>query len=258
MAWEWSAAGSVVAAVIASYVLFILPTQWLKVERVKLPLGWGIKVLHVSDLHVEKNRIPPQRLARLVDAERPDFICLTGDFLDSMRAIRRLDRYLSALCRGEARVYAVLGNHDDKAGQRRALAAHLARRGIRVLLNEAEDAGVCWVIGIDDFRTRRADPARAFARVPPGVRRLLLTHDPNVLALVREPYDLALAGHLHGKQFNLPGLFWLRPMGPLPRRGIYQGLHRLPEGWLYISKGVGQVGLNARLFVRSEVSVVEL
>jgi uncharacterized protein len=50
----------------------------------------------------------------------------------------------------------------------------------------------------------------------------------------------------------------LKPMGELPRRGIYKGLHESEQGTYYISKGIGQTGVNARLLVRSEVTVHEL
>ena len=88
---------------------------------------------------------------------------------------------------------------------------------------------------------------------------VVITHDPNVVLNIPPlRFDYLMAGHLHGKQFNVPGLYWLKPMGELPKLGVYKGLHQLPQGLIYISKGLGQVGINLRFLVRSELTVHHL
>ncbi|EGL16740.1 hypothetical protein HMPREF9413_4773, partial [Paenibacillus sp. HGF7] len=45
------------SAAACAYLFLIVPTMWLKVERVRVPAGLGIKILQISDLHVEKLRV---------------------------------------------------------------------------------------------------------------------------------------------------------------------------------------------------------
>jgi predicted MPP superfamily phosphohydrolase len=54
----------VILLIIAYYFFLILPTQWLKIERIHYPCGLGIRVLQISDIHVEKLRIRHKRLNR--------------------------------------------------------------------------------------------------------------------------------------------------------------------------------------------------
>jgi uncharacterized protein len=67
------------------YLSFILPTQWLKIERIKYPLELNLKILQISDLHVERLRISPSRIAAIINDEKPDYIFITGDFTVSVK-----------------------------------------------------------------------------------------------------------------------------------------------------------------------------
>lgn len=242
------------------YLLFIFPTQWLKIERVKLPLGLGVKLLQVSDLHMERLRISPWQIQALIEREGPDMIVLTGDFLDTERALLKLKRYLQVFSpkRTSIPCYAVLGNHDYMLHHVQPLVDLLHYYDIPTLRNQALDFGRFVLIGVDDYETGHHDGKLAYAQCPHAKARIVLQHDPNYILENQLPFDYLLSGHLHGKQFNLPYLFWFKNMGPLPRMGIYKGFHTSPQGPYYISKGIGQSGINARLFVRSEVTIHEL
>ena len=253
--WTW------VAACLAGlggvgYATTVLPTRWLKVERVDWQLGLRRTILQVSDLHVERNRVSPERLASICRSERPDYICLTGDYVDSERAIVRLLPYLGALQASDVPMYAVLGNHDYKLrGRIGALISCLEKHGVTVLRNEAVVLDGFNLVGIDDYQTRRSDERAAYRNVREGLPVIVMTHDPTFVLAARRPFDALMAGHLHGKQFQLPFFYYLKPMGPLAKRGIYAGMHRVEAGPYYISKGVGQSGINLRFLVRSEVTV---
>lgn len=240
------------------YALFIVPTQWLKVERIDRPLGLNVTMLQLSDLHVEKLRIKPERIVRLIREERPDYIMVTGDFTQKEAYLLRLRRYLDVLRSSGVPVYAVLGNHDHHMRKVIRLVKLLQDYGIHLLRNEHLRVGGFQLIGIDDFDSGKSNISRAFAGVTPELPRIVITHDPNVVLELEKPYDYLMAGHLHGKQVNLPLFFRLRPMGKLPAMGIYKGLHTNRWGTYYISKGLGQTMYNIRLFVRSEATVHRL
>lgn len=246
--------------ILSVYPLLILPTRWLKVERIKRPLGLDLKLLQISDLHIERLRISPAQIQALIERESPDLIVLTGDFVDKAKSLLTLRRYLDVLSPTRTRIpcYAVLGNHDYLLARIQPLIDLIHYYGIHLLRNEAVDLGNFTLIGVDDYDSRHHDANKAYANVPATKKRIVLQHDPNYILENQLPFDYLLSVHLHGKQFNIPFLFWLKNMGPLPRMGIYKGVHTCPEGTYYISKGLGQSGINARFLVRSEVTVHEL
>ncbi len=237
------------------YGLFILPTQWLKIERITHFLGLHLTILQISDMHVEKLRISPTRLQRVLQQETIDYIFLTGDFCDKAKSVPRLQPYLAVMRGSGIPIFAVLGNHDYRVKPLGVLLDQLMAYGVSILRNTHVRLPGFQLVGIDDLRTRHADVKLAYTQVDGVLPTIILTHDPNVVLGMDKKFDYLMAGHLHGRQFNVPGLFLLKPMGPLSRMGIYQGLHHHGKGAYYISKGVGQVGINARLFVRSEVTL---
>jgi uncharacterized protein len=239
------------------YLTCVLPTMWLKVERVKVPLQADLKILQISDMHVEHNRISPRTLQTLITVEQPDIICLTGDFLDLSSSFLLLVPFLQALQSTRIPVYAVLGNHDYNLKKPQTLKILLREYGIVVLENEGVVVKSINLVGIDDFCTGHSDE-RAFQFVEEGKPVVVMTHDPTITMSMNHSFDYLFSGHLHGKQFAIPFLFKFIDMGPLASSGVYQGLHQCGKGLFYISKGIGQSRINLRFLVRSEVTIHEL
>src|SRR5437016_12981609 len=76
------------------------------------PAHDGLRVAHLTDLHVGM-LTPDRKILRaleVAEAERPDLVLLTGDFVCySPKFVGRLAELVRGL---SAPVYAVLGNHD--------------------------------------------------------------------------------------------------------------------------------------------------
>lgn len=244
----------------AIYFLFIFPTQWLKVERNKYPCGLGIRALHISDVHVEKLRIRPGRLKRLIETEKPDYIFLTGDFTEKPRYLTKVKRFAQAISSTGIPAFAVLGNHDHRLNPAalQELIRILEHEGIQVLRNRSIAAEGFQIVGIDDYGSKKSKIDKAFKHVDPRKPVLVLTHNPNLVLQLKRSYTLLMAGHFHGMQINVPFLFRYINKGKLAAQGIYKGRHTGTYGTFYISKGIGQAGVNARFLMRSEVTVHEL
>ncbi|MCI3927158.1 metallophosphoesterase [Paenibacillus sp. TRM 82003] len=250
---------SFIVVCVAVYFLFIFPTQWVKVERIRVPLGLGVRIVQISDLHVEKLRVSPERLRTLVECEKPDYLFLTGDYTQRLRYVPKVDLYLKELQQVGVPIYAVLGNHDYRLRwDMWALFDIFRKRDIPLLQNEAVRMRDFTIIGIDDLVSGRARASKAFQDVGHDEKTIVITHDPNISSKIRQPFDYLMSGHLHGKQFQVPFLYYFKEKGPLARKGIYKGLHRNAYGTFYISKGIGQAQINARFLVRSEITVHEL
>src|SRR5690606_30746027 len=133
-----AATAAVILALIGIYLLFILPTQWVYLARVRHPAGIGKRIVQVSDIHVEKLNITHDRLCRMIAGEQPDYIFLTGDFTEKHRHLPKVDRLLTKLKTIPAPIYAVLGNHDYRMGDEAAALLELFRaHDIPVLRNES-------------------------------------------------------------------------------------------------------------------------
>ncbi|SDO78972.1 hypothetical protein SAMN04487897_12258 [Paenibacillus sp. yr247] len=246
---------SIVILILLFYISFILPTQWLKIEQIKHSLNLNLKILQISDLHVERLRISPSKITTIIHRENPNYIFITGDFTKRRKSLSKLEMYLKALTICNVPIYCVLGNHDYQQKNVKDLINLLRKYGLHLLINESVPLDQFELIGIDDFDSGMSNIEASFQTVDHSRIKVVITHDPNVVLQLNKDYDFLMAGHLHGKQFNIPYFFRIKNAGDLPRRGIYKGLHTNQYGTYYISKGIGQTGINARFLVRSEITM---
>ena len=238
----------------------------VSVEQVEIvlpglhPVHDGIRVAHMSDLHVG-SLTPAERIRDAIGQAnrlRPDLVVMTGDYLTQERkGVGLVRELLGGL---EAPAYATLGNHDRWVDPRGAAAA-LEHLGYEVLENENTTFNLrgepFTLVGIDDLKTRHADPRRAVAGARSG-SRLYLAHVPKTAELLsswEEPCVL-LSGHTHGGQVNIPvfvpALRWLA--GERYQSGRYDvGAVRL-----YVNRGVGNVGLPLRVNAPPELALITL
>jgi predicted MPP superfamily phosphohydrolase len=226
----------------------------------------GLRVLHLSDLHVHSGSDLAWQVPDLVADVPHDLLCYTGDFIDVDDDIASLATLLERLPRG-AQTYAVLGNHDyipfgrsRGANDVQRLRAVLAAAGITTLANEARAlyGGALYVVGVDDPASRRDDIERAVADVPGEACTLVLAHSPDVaLRLKAHRAGLILAGHTHGGQIRLSRIGPLLTLSDLPRHlamgvGMYRGVP------LFVSRGIGYSGLYIRIGSPAEVALLTL
>lgn len=248
---------------------FLLTTNEIEVkvnstEQKNNPDNGSLRILHLSDLHMENLSITAEQIVKTNETETFDLIAITGDLLDRKRSIPHAVRYIEQLWQLQPTlgIYVVFGNHDYvlPADKLAYLKTELERIGCIVLCNETRTVdsalGKLHIIGIDDYATRRSDLGKTFAPVTDDGVRLVLTHDPNIVLQMKDyRYDYLLAGHFHGGQIHWPKPYHLVKMGKLPRMNIVQGLHYHDDRPFYISEGLGQTGLNIRLRSRPELTI---
>ncbi|MFC4076639.1 metallophosphoesterase [Salinithrix halophila] len=224
----------------------------------------GLRILHLSDLHMEKLSISPESLLERIKGEPIDLIALTGDYLDTAPMRARFLEYLEKIQTLNPRygTYAVFGNHDYCiADHLPALQKEMEKRGCIVLKNEHRSIELgnrkLNIIGIDDYYTRRSDVDQAYQGVEEGIN-LVLTHDPNIVLDMGYHFDYLLSGHFHGGQIHWPKPYHLKKMGKLPHLNMISGLHYHEQRAFYISDGLGQTGINLRLRCRPEITLHSL
>lgn len=231
------------------WAAFVEPRR-LEVTRHALGEGAGrLRVVHLTDLHVDSLGSLAERVPREVAALEPDLIVITGDTLTSpldpgeQAAARALLGALSA----PLGVWGCLGNHEAWVGPE-ALGAWA---GVRLLRGASQALpGLALTLhGVEDPRGPLPTPG-------PGLD-LLLCHYPAIFPRAAQAgFELVLAGHSHGGQVRVPLLG--APILPFDCDGFDQGWFQRGESRMYVSRGVGTSILPLRFACRPELALIEL
>jgi len=193
---------------------------------------------------------------------KPDLMVLTGDYVDNSH--KYIEPAVSALrkLKSPNGIMAVLGNHDHWAGAEltkdifNKYRVHVITNNNRLI--EIKDKAIC-IAGVGDFMEDNQDLKKAFQGVPSDMPRILLSHNPDYAEVMpkNERVDLVLAGHTHGGQVRLP--FSIAPVTMSKYGQKYTGgLVRLANTQVYVSRGVGVVGLPIRFNCPPEITLITL
>ena len=263
---------SIFLASLLAYARFVEP-RILNIERTTISLDNAnsvsspVKLALFSDTHlgVFRNAMPMQRIVDSINSENPDAVLIAGDFLYHL-AEHQIPVSLAPIGDIRAPVYAVLGNHDvgfPGADFRRELKEALRRLGVILVENQAHSVvlgGRKMVIaGASDLWENQQD--FSFSSKLSDVPVLLLTHNPDTAYEMPADvhYDLMLAGHTHGGQIRIPGLF--RSVIPTDH-AFDKGLHRIRmasgERQVFVTPGTGMVGLPMRLGMPPRIDILTL
>jgi uncharacterized protein len=199
----------------------------------------------------------------LLNSLSPDLIALGGDFVQGKQARPFIQPCFGALAelRAPLGVFAVPGNHDHWDGIRFIRSA-MRDHGIIDLTNTGRwiEAGAdrLRIAGVDDLWAGRPQLDPALGDMSTQDASILLCHNPDyVETLTDERVGLVLSGHTHGGQIMIPGVtsrFIPSKYGMKYAAGLVQG----PVAQVYVSRGVGTMGIPLRLACPPEVNLLTL
>jgi uncharacterized protein len=253
------------------YGVFVERTDF-RLREIEVPLPGlaadldGLRILHLSDIHLSAF-LSEAELARVIDACRelhPHLAAVTGDLISTRgdpldACIRQLARL-----RSDAGAFACMGNHERVASAEQHAAEAGARAGIRFLRgrNEALRFGQSTLnlAGVDyqpgSQRSRYLVGAERL--VDPAACNVLLSHNPDVFPVAaRQGYNLMLAGHTHGGQVTVEILDQTINPARFFTPYVY-GLYRSGAAAAYVTRGIGTIGLPARIGAPPEISLLRL
>ena len=242
----------------------------------------GMKIVLISDLHLSSFYGHYEWLDGVVTAinnEKPDLLVNAGDFITfGWQEFGSCDTILRKAGAGSG-AFAICGNHDDGSYYpgysesyaqqcREKLSEKITASGYTLLsdttvLTEHNGAPIA-VTGIvthgHHFDMSYGNFKKAFELIPDSVFILLLVHDPDAWDAAsqndRLP-QLALAGHTHGMQAGLP---W--PGGYVSPASVFhkywRGLYSKEDRYLYVTTGMGTIGMALRIFMPPEIVVITL
>lgn len=247
--------------------LFHRESTWVEINHYSVPAdgiesSGPVRVVHLTDLHLGPwiTVSSLRRAVEAVNALRPDYVLITGDFVTHFREyIPGCGEALAGL-KAKSGVIAVLGNHDHWVDGS-YIRSSLADAGVTLLANAGhvpgDDSGVVFA-GVDDNYTRRHDLALALQGLPEDGFRILLSHSPDIFDEAGESgVDVILCGHTHGGQVRAPFIGALYIPSAFGSR--YSG------GWyhsgkvsMYVNRGLGEVFPPVRFLCRREIAVFDL
>lgn len=224
----------------------------------------GLRIVQLSDIHYGPffGAAELRRAVAMANETRAHIAVVTGDLItrvgDDLAGCVGLLKEL----RAEAGVFGCHGNHEKYAGVAEE-ATRLARRhGIAMLRSgrvvlRFGDARLN-LAGVDYFGTGTRTLPFFAPLADRAACNVLLQHNPaHFPDAARAGFDLMLAGHTHGGQVNLPVLSQNINVARAFTQYV-RGPYELGASRLYVSCGLGTVGVPVRLGAPPEVSLIRL
>ncbi len=242
-----------------------------RIEEVDIPVPnlpadlSRLRIVQLSDLHLGPF-LSEAQLARVIDAANelcPDIALVTGDLISS--AADPVDVALSQCARLRAdRILGCLGNHEGYAQLEDYVAAKGGDKGMRFLRMQAESlrfgSAELNFGGVDYQRFQDSDNyiPGAGSLIRPGAVNILLSHNPDVFpTAARQGWDVTLAGHTHGGQVTVEILNQTLNLARIYTRYV-SGLYRMGRSSCYVTRGIGTIGIPARVGAPPEITLIRL
>ncbi len=226
----------------------------------------GLKLLHVSDIHLSPFLSVPE-LERVIDAcreLRPNIALVTGDLISTKgdpldACIRQVARLKS-----DMGIYGCMGNHERYAQAEAYTERAGAQAGILFLRGGTQSLSVgratLNLAGVDyqAMAGRKTYLKTVAGLTQPGAFNLLLSHNPDVFPMAeRQGWNLTLSGHTHGGQVNVEILESSFNPARFLTPYVY-GLYTLGASVEYVTRGIGTIGIPARIGAPPEVALLRL
>ena len=250
----------------------------------KLPLAFdGIKVCHVSDIHVGslRNRLAVRGGIDMITNEKPDVIFFTGDLVnDKAKELIGWGDDLSKI-KAPLGVFSVLGNHDygeytsweneiSKTKNFNDLLTAQKEFGWNLLRNQntriTVDEESINIIGVENWSASRRFQQYgkldvAYEGLNKNEFKLLMSHNPShwnahVTNNFRD-IDLTLSGHTHGLQYGIDiGEFRVSPVRLAYKQ--WADLYTSNNQYIYVNRGFGFMGYPGRVGILPEITILTL
>jgi predicted MPP superfamily phosphohydrolase len=256
-------------AIAAGYGVFIERND-LRLSTVDVPVRGlprdlnGLRLVQVSDIHLSPylSRSELRRAVDMANETRAHIALVTGDLIsmigdpldDCLEELKRL--------RADAGVIGCMGNHEVYTHSLEYVTRQGGRIGIDFLRSANRvfrfgDARVNFA-GVDYQKFHSDYLAGAEKLIEPGIPNVLLSHNPDVFPVAaRKGYDVTISGHTHGGQITAEILDHNISIARFYTRYVY-GLYRRGDASIYVTRGIGTVGVPARLGAPPEVALIRL
>lgn len=230
-----------------------------------------IKIIQFSDTHIKEN-FSYKNLNKVVDninKHNPDIVVFTGDLYDNYAKYNDDSNIIKELQHINAKYakIAVWGNRDHGGGGARAYETIMEQAGFIVLKNEnycitTDTNKQILITGLDERMLGNPILPKT-SKLTSANYALLLLHEPDIIdSLDSSLYDLALSGHSHGGQIDIPFIPVInqKAVNATAFSTKYiSGLYELNNTTkMYVNTGIGTTHVSARFGVTPEISIFNI
>ncbi|MBP9490041.1 MAG: metallophosphoesterase [Aliarcobacter sp.] len=231
-----------------------IQTLDISVKNIKLH---DLKILHLSDLHINKKTTLEnvQNLVNICNDLVFDFCVITGDIIDTK--VKFIKKQLQILNSLKSKVYYISGNHDLFYGLE-DLKNELTN--FIFMDNECKNFiyknETIFLVGLPDRFSKFFGIKREEEKIKNHLLNepsIFISHQPKDYKIaVDSKANLFLCGHTHGGQIY-PFHYFVRLIQP-----FLAGLFYKKDTAIYVNKGIGTWGLNFRYKANAEITIVKL
>lgn len=228
----------------------------------------GYSIALVTDVHssMYMTEADMKEYVRLINGMGTDMVLVGGDLVNgSADEILPFAEAFSG-ARAPDGIFGVLGNHDFYTREPDRVAEVATSGGVRILRDELHTVrrggSSLTLLGIDDAGTGSSALQhidRAQAGLDAQGTKLLLCHRPYFLSeAASRGVDLMLSGHTHGGQVVLGRLADITFTPAALASPYVAGLYAEGPTQMYVSRGVGTVGIPVRINCPPEITRIVL
>ena len=244
---------------------FQITKKQIKINHLPKDLK-GLKLLHISDLHLDLIPSFGQSVAKFLSKNQKELslaqmALITGDtqekYAEPVNNTLEAFKLIAPLI--PCPIIASLGNHDSlKLADEISKIPHQA--GIRFLVNQqikfhTPKGSKIVVQGIDDPYYYKS---YKFGQRNGEDLHLLLAHSPQILEEANHnKVDLCLSGHTHGGQIKIPGIGALVNRAGVNKKYI-EGTWKYKNLKGHTSRGMGCSSVPIRINCPPEITIIEL
>ena len=243
----------------------------------------GLRILMISDIHSGPYMTEGQMkdYVDVINSYNADLILIPGDLTNSQRdEVYPFTKGFRDI-KAKYGVYATLGNHDYFHDAEYVANAVINESPIKLMRNENKILEInnkkLMLLGMEDTRSSGAnyDPKvyEYFNKTVAGAKenakqnniafesvpKILLYHKPYFFNdFSKEKIDLTVSGHTHGGQVVFAKFGKLNLSIAAFVNNFVEGMYKNGNSSMYISRGIGTVGLPLRLNCRPEITILTL
>jgi len=223
-----------------------------KIEFSSPRLAKPVRFVQITDVHIgSRSQSFLEKVVRKINQLEPDFVCITGDFVDATGVS---ETELQSLKSITGPVYFSIGNH-EKYEDLDEILQRMFNLGVKSLRNDqVRFRDDIQIIGIDDM-----DDAMQVKRqlqhieISDEAFVVLMYHRPRGLEAAADAgIDLMLSGHTHNGQI-FPFNFVVSSVFDKVK-----GMYKNGNSRLYVSQGTGTWGPVMRFGTQSEITLFEI
>ena len=229
------------------------------IESKKIPSSFdGIKIIHFGDLHYENQNLL-RKTVKAITIRKPDIIIFTGDLLKDELTPNNRKNIVEELKKLNATLgkYAVLGEKDNIESSSILLDCdfNILDNTSDLIYNESNEP--INLIGLNT-NNKEINYQETFKNYNETIYNIAIFHQPDYIDNFINTYkvDLALAGHTHLGEVNIP--FFNNLVGLTSNNKYNKSYYKIKNTEFYITEGLGTTKYNVRFNARPSINFFRL